>query len=155
MHILGLSSLEHGPAAAIIGENGLIAAIEEGKLARTRTAEGIPRRAIQFCLESAGVKWPDVDRIAIASRPGRAWSRTILFRARLAPFAPQSSFYFLNKASGELGRELNNFRIVRDMAAGARDRVQGFDHHFSHAASAYFASPFDRALMVTLDERAK
>ncbi len=153
MYILGLSSLEHGPAAAIIGENGLIAAIEEGKLARTRNAEGIPRRAIQFCLESAGVKWPDVDRIAIASRPGRAWSRTVLFRARLAPFAPKSSFYFLNKASGELGRELNNFRIIRDMAAGARDRVQGFDHHLSHAASAYFASPFDRALIVTLDER--
>lgn len=152
MHILGLSSLEHGPAAAIIGETGLIAAIEEGKLARTRTAEGIPRRAIQFCLESAGLKWPDVDRIAVASRPGRAWSRTVLFRARVAPFAPKSSVYFLNKASGELGRELNNFRIIRDMA-GARDRVQGFDHHLSHAASAYFASPFDRALIVTLDER--
>jgi carbamoyltransferase len=153
MHILGLSSLEHGPAAAIIGDTGLIAAIEEGKLARTRTAEGIPRRAIQFCIESAGVKWPEVDRIAIASLPGRAWSRTVLFRTRLAPFAPKSSFYFLNKASGELGRELNNFRIVRDMAAGARDRVQGFDHHLSHAASAYFASAFDRALIVTLDER--
>jgi carbamoyltransferase len=153
MHILGLSSLERGPAAAIIGETGLIAAIEEGKLARTRTAEGIPRRAIQFCLESAGIMWPDVDRIAIASRPGRTWSRTALFRARLAPFAPKSSVYFLNKASGELGRELNNFRIIRDMAAGARDRVQGFDHHLSHAASAYFASPFDRALIVTLDER--
>ena len=152
MHILGLSSLEHGPAAAIIGETGLVAAIEEGKLARTRTAEGIPRRAIQFCLESAGIKWPDIDRIAIASRPGRAWSRTALFRARLAPFAPKSSVYFLNKASGELGRELNNFRIMRDMAAGARDRVQGFDHHLSHAASAYFASPFDRALIVTFDE---
>jgi len=63
MHILGLSSLEHGPAAAIIGETGLVAAIEEGKLARTRTAEGIPRRAIQFCLESAGIKWPDIDRM--------------------------------------------------------------------------------------------
>jgi carbamoyltransferase len=153
MHILGLSSLEHGPAAAIIGETGLIAAIEEGKLARTRTAEGIPRRAIQFCLESAGIKWPEVDLIAIASRPGRTWSRTALFRARLAPFALKSSVYFLNKASGELGRELNNFRIIRDMAAGTRDRVQGFDHHLSHAASAYFASPFDRALIVTFDER--
>src|SRR3984957_12840479 len=120
MYILGLSSLEHGPAAAIIGESGLIAAIEEGKLARTRTAEGIPRRAIQFCLESAGIKWPDVDRIALASRPGRTWSRTALFRARLALFAPQSSIYFLNKASGELGRELNNFRIIRDMAGGGR-----------------------------------
>ena len=153
MHILGLSALEHSPAAAIIGENGVIAAIEEGKLARSRSAEGIPRRAIQFCLDGSGIKWPDVDRIAVASRPGRAWSRTVLFRARLAPSAPKSSVYFLNKAFGELGRELNNFRIVREMVAGARDRVQGFDHHLSHAASAYFASPFDRALIVTLDER--
>jgi carbamoyltransferase len=153
VHILGLSALEHSPAAAIIDENGVIAAIEEGKLARSGSAEGIPRRAIQFCLDGAGIKWPDVDRIAVASRPGRAWSRTVLFRARLAPSAPKSSAYFLNKAFGELGRELNNFRIVREMVAGARDRVQGFDHHLSHAASAYFASPFDRALIVTLDER--
>jgi carbamoyltransferase len=153
MHVLGLSALEHGPSAAIIGDSGVIAAIEEAKLARTRSVEGIPRRAIQFCLDSAGIKWPDVDRVAIASRPGRTWSRTVLFRTRLALLAPVSSVYFLNKASGELGRELNNFRIVRDMAAGARDRVQGFDHHLSHAASAYFPSPFDRALIVTLDER--
>jgi carbamoyltransferase len=153
VHILGLSALEHSPAAAIIDENGVIAAIEEGKLARSRSAEGIPRRAIQFCLDGAGIKWPDVDRIAVACRPGRAWSRTVLFRARLAPSAPKSSVYFLNKAFGELGRELNNFRIVREMVGGARDRVQSFDHHLSHAASAYFASPFDRALIVTLDER--
>jgi carbamoyltransferase len=136
----------------MIGENGVIAAIEEGKLARSRTVEGIPRRAIQFCLDSTGIRWQDVDRIAIASRPGRAWSRTVLFRARLGPFAPKSSVYFLNKASGELGRELNNFRIIGDMA-GRRDHVQGYDHHLSHAASAYYASPFDRAVIVTLDER--
>jgi carbamoyltransferase len=152
VYILGLSALEHGPAAAMMGDSGVIAAIEEGKLARTRTVEGIPRRAIQFCLDSAGISWQDVDRIAIASRPGRAWSRTVLFRTRLAPFAPKSSVYFLNKASGELGRELNNFRIIGDMA-GRRDHVQGYDHHLSHAASAYYASSFDRALIVTLDER--
>ena len=153
MYILGLSAMEHAPAAAIIGDRGVIAAIEEAKLTRTRAVEGIPRRAIQFCLERAGVKWQDVNRIAIASRPGRAWWRKVMFRTRLAPFAPVSSVYFLNKASGELGRELNNFRIVREMASGARDRVQGFDHHLCHAASAYFASPFDRSLVVTLDER--
>src|SRR6202008_1739477 len=140
MHILGLSSLEHGPAAAIIGENGVIAAIEEGKLARTRSVEGIPRRAIQFCLDSAGIRWQDVDRIAIASRPGRAWSRAVLFRARLAPLAPRSSVYFLNKASGELGRELNNFRIVRGLAAGGPGRVQGFDHLVNHASRAFSPS---------------
>jgi carbamoyltransferase len=153
MYILGLSAMEHGPAAAIISDSGVIAAIEETKLVRARSVEGIPRLAIRFCLDRAGIKWQDVERVAIASRPSRAWSRKVLLRTRLAPLAPVSSVYFLNKASGEFGRELNNFRIVREMAGGQRDRVQGFDHHLCHAASAYFASPFDRALIVTLDER--
>ncbi|MGH9747221.1 MAG: carbamoyltransferase family protein [Candidatus Acidiferrales bacterium] len=153
MYILGISAMEHDPAVAIIGDSGVIAAIEERKLARARTERGIPRLAIRYCLERAGVKWKDVDRVAIASRPGRAWSRKALFRTRLAPLAPISSVYFMNQASGELGRELNNFRILREMAGGSGDRVQGFDHYLSHAASAYFASPFDRSLIVTLDER--
>jgi carbamoyltransferase len=153
MYILGLSAMEHNPAVAIIGDGGVTAAIEEAKLARARSEHGIPRLAIQFCLDRAGIKWKDVDRVAVASLPARAWSRKALFRTRQAPLSPISSIYFLNKASGELGRELNNFRIVREMAGGARDRVQGFDHHLCHAASAYFASPFDRALIVTLDER--
>ncbi|MGA8143679.1 MAG: carbamoyltransferase C-terminal domain-containing protein [Candidatus Acidiferrales bacterium] len=153
MYILGLSAMEHGPAATIIGDNGVIAAIEEAKLARARSVGGIPRLAIKFCLDRVGIKWQDVDRIAIASRPARAWFRKAIFRAKLAPLAPISSVYFLNKASGELGRELNNFRIVREMAGGRRDRVQGLDHHLCHAASAYFGSPFDRALIVTMDER--
>jgi carbamoyltransferase len=152
MYVLGLSAMEHDSSAAIIGDSGPIAAIEEGKLSRTRAVTGIPRLAIQFCLDQSGIKWQSVDRIAIASRPGRAWLRTALFRTRLAPLAPVSSIYFLNKASGELGRELNNFRLVRGLAGGPNDRVQGFDHHLCHAASAYFASPFDRALIVTLDE---
>jgi carbamoyltransferase len=153
MYILGLSAMEHDSAAAIIGENGPIAAIEEGKLSRSRSVAGLPRLAIQFCLDRAGIKWPQVARVAIASRPGHSWLRKALFRARNLPFAPVSSVYFLNKASGELGRELNNFRLVRGMAGGQRDRVQEFDHHLCHAASAYFASPFDRALIVTLDEQ--
>jgi len=153
MYILGLSAFEHDSAAAIIGDGGVIAAIEEAKLVRTRSIDGIPRRAIQFCLDQTGIKWPDVHRIAIASRPARAWSRVILMRTRLAPVAPVSSIYFVNKASGEFGRELNNFRIIAGLSGLPREWVQGFDHHLSHAASAYFASPFDRALIVTLDER--
>jgi len=153
VYILGLSALEHSPAAAIIGEKGVIAAIEEAKLARSRSVEGIPRRAIQFCLDRAEISWQLVDQIAVASRPARAWSRSVLLRARLAPFAPISSIYFLNKASGELGRELNNFRILRDLPGQVRVAVQGLDHHLSHAASAFFASPFDCAVIVSLDEQ--
>ncbi|MGB8542642.1 MAG: carbamoyltransferase N-terminal domain-containing protein [Candidatus Acidiferrales bacterium] len=152
MYILGISAMTHDPAAALIGEQGVIAAIEEGKLTRTRTVEGIPRAAIQFCLERAGIDLAAVGRIAIGSHPMRSWERQILFRARLAPLAPASSGYFISKAFGELSRELNNFRLIKKMAGGPTGTVQSFEHHQCHAASAFFGSPFDRALIVTLDE---
>ncbi|MGB0036277.1 MAG: carbamoyltransferase N-terminal domain-containing protein, partial [Candidatus Acidiferrales bacterium] len=153
MYILGLSAFGHDPAAALVGEQGVVAAIEEGKLARSRSFGGIPREAIRFCLDRAGIDWRDLDSVAIAGRIGRAWMRKALFRARLAPLSPVSSGYYFNKAFGELGRELNNSRILREMAGGRKDRIEVFDHHLSHAASAYYASSFDRALIVALDEQ--
>ncbi len=144
--------MEHDPAAALINEQGVVvAAIEEGKLGRSRMVEGIPRAAIRFCLHRAEIGWRDVERVAIASQPGRSWMRKTFFRARLAPLSPISSAYYLNKALGELGRELNNFRILRDLSGAPSDRINTFDHHLCHAASTYFAAPFDRALVVSLD----
>ncbi len=153
MYILGLSAMGHDSAAALIGDSGVVAAIEEGKLARTRGAEGIPRAAIHFCLERGGITWSDVAHVAIASDPARAWRRQAWYRARVAPFGPVSSGYFLNKAFGELGRELNNIRIVKQMAGAPAGRVEKLDHHLCHAASAFYASSFDKALIVSLDER--
>jgi carbamoyltransferase len=152
MYILGLSAMTHDPAAALIGEQGVIAAIEEGKLTRTRTLEGIPRAAIQFCLERAGIDIAEVGQIAMGSRPMRSWRRQTLFRARLTALTPASSGYFISKAFGELSREMNNFRLIKKMAGGSPDRAQSFEHHQCHAASAFFGSPFDRALIATLDE---
>jgi carbamoyltransferase len=153
MYILGLSAMGHDSAAALLGDSGIAAAMEESKLARTRASEGIPREAIRYCLERAGIGWRDVVHVAIASRPWRAWQRQASFRARLAPLAPVSSGYFVNKASGELGRELNNVRIVRQMAGAPEGRVESLDHHLCHAASAFYASAFERALVVSLDEK--
>jgi carbamoyltransferase len=153
MYILGISAMGHDSAAALLGDSGIVAAMEESKLARSRAIEGIPREAIRFCLERAGIGWRDVGHVAIASRPWRAWQRQAAFRARLAPLAPVSSGYFVNKASGELGRELNNVRIVRQMAGAPDGRVASLDHHLCHAASAYYASAFERALVVSLDEK--
>ena len=153
MYILGLSAMAHDSAAALISDSGVVAAIEEGKLARTRGAEGIPRAAIQFCLERAGITLRDVSHVAIASDPVQAWRRQAWYRTRVAPFGPVSSGYFLNKASGELGRELNNFRIVKQMAGAPAGRVESLDHHLCHAASAFYPSPFEKALIVSLDEQ--
>jgi carbamoyltransferase len=154
MFILGLSTTEHDSAACLIDERGLvIAAIEEGKLARSRRLGGIPGAAIRFCMDRAGICWCDIERVGVASEPGRSWMRKAFFRTRLAPLSPVSSAYYLNESFGELGQDLNNLRIVRQMVAGSPDRLNGFDHHLCHAASVYFAAPFDQALVVSLDKR--
>jgi carbamoyltransferase len=153
MYILGLSAMGHDLAAALLNDGNIVAAIEEAKLSRTRSIDAVPQSAIRFCLDQAKTGWPNIECVAIASRPARKWARQALFCARLAALAPISSAYYLNKALGELGRDLNNFRIVRRLAGGSPDRIVGFDHHLCHAASAYYASPFDSALIVVLDEQ--
>jgi carbamoyltransferase len=152
MFLLGISAMGHDPAAALLHDGKVVAAIEEGKLARTRTLDGIPRAAIQFCLSRAGIDWREVERVAVASRPAHACIRQTLFHAKYLPLAPVSSAYYLNKAFGELGRELNNLRILRELAGPPAHRVAVFEHHLCHAASAFYASPFERALIVSLDE---
>ena len=112
MNILGLSGLAHDSAAALLSDDGILAAMEESKLVRRRTAAGIPREAIRFCLEHAGTVWSGVECVAVASRPVRTWVRHAWMRAKLTPFAPVPSGYYQTKALGELGRELNNGRLL-------------------------------------------
>jgi len=152
-YILGLSALAHDPAAALLDPSGKIIAIEEAKLARTRDATGIPREAIHYCFDRAGIGWRDVSSIAVASEPRKAWRRSTGLRLRQAPRAPVASGYYLSKSVGELGRELNNFRILDGMAGDPSGRVIANSHHVCHAASAFFASPFDHALVLVMDEQ--
>ncbi len=151
--ILGLSALTHDPAAALLDPRGEIIAIEESKMSRAREASGIPREAIRYCFERAGISWSDISSIAVASEPRKAWRRSTGLRLRQAPRAPVASGYYLSKSVGELGRELNNFRILDAMAGEPTGRVVASGHHLAHAASAFYASPFDRALVLVMDEQ--
>src|SRR5580698_4578070 len=153
MNILGLSALAHDPAAALLSDSGIIAAIEESKLVRRRIAAGIPREAIRFCLERAGTGWSGVECVAVANRPVRAWVRQAWMRAKLTPFAPVPSGYYQTKALGELGRELNNGRLLEVLGESTKLRVQHLEHHLCHAASAFYASDAGRAVVLTLDEQ--
>jgi carbamoyltransferase len=153
LNILGLSGLAHDSAAALISETTVLAAIEESKLVRRRTAAGIPREAIQFCLGRAGTGWKGVECLAVASRPVQAWVRQAWMRAKLTPFAPVPSGYYQTKALGELGRELNNGRLLHSLGESSNLQVLHLEHHVCHAASAYYASDADHALVLTLDEQ--
>ena len=153
MFVLGLSASSHDPAAALLNETGIVAAIEESKLVRSPSVAGIPREAIRFCLERAGIGWKDIHAVAIAGRPVRAWFRQSMFRARHAPLAPISAGYYLSKTLGELGRELNNIRILKLMKESSSAPVIRLDHQLCHAASAFYASPYENSLIVSLDEQ--
>jgi carbamoyltransferase len=153
VNILGLSGLAHDSAAALLSDAGIVAAMEESKLVRSRTAAGIPREAIRFCLERAGTGWAGVECVAVASRPVRTWVRQAWMRAKLTPFAPVPSGYYQTKALGELGRELNNGRLLETLGESPHLKVLHLEHHLCHAASAFYASDADRALVLTLDEQ--
>lgn len=152
MFTLGISGLAHDSAAAGLSETGIVAAIEETKLLRTRTAVGIPREAIAYVLKRAGVAWHDLSDIAVAGLPLRAWAREAWLRARMMPLAPISSGYYQVKALGDLGRELNNHRLLPLLGNSNGPRIVPLEHHLCHAASAFYASPADRAVVLTLDE---
>jgi len=151
--ILGISGLVHDPAAALAVDGVVLAAIEEAKLRRLRSLDGIPRQAIALCQEQTRTSWREIGCIAVASRPLRSWLRQAWLRTRLTPLAPVPSGYYQTKALGELGRELNNDRILREMGAEPGCRVVTREHHLCHAASAFYASAADRAVALTLDEQ--
>jgi hypothetical protein len=150
MLILGLSSLDHDMTAALLQDGSVVAAIENDKLTRSRT-RGLPDDAIQFCLKKAGAEWHDLKGIAVASRPVHGWTRRSLLRARLSPYSAVASAYYEVNELGSLARELNLRRLLR-RHHGPGANVVDFDHHLSHAASAFFLSPHQRALILVLDE---
>jgi carbamoyltransferase len=152
MRVLGLSAFKHDTAAALLEDGVVKAAIENDKLARART-RGLPEAAIRSCLKMLGTGWYGIDLVAVAARPLRRWSRKSWLNAKLFIRAPVPSACYSAYEIGVLARELNETRGLRRYARerGA-DRVISFDHHLCHAASAFFLSPFDRSLIVTMDE---
>jgi carbamoyltransferase len=150
MLILGLSSsFKNDTAAAFVRDGAIEAALENYKLEPT-APRGIPEAAIQYCLSKGGVTWNDIDIVAIANDPFRGWRRRAFSRRRLSLFAPVATSYQQGKELSRLAREWTDIRILRQRVRDAH-KVIGLDHHSCHAASAFFLSPFDKALILTLD----
>ena len=151
MRILGLSSFKHDTSAALLEDGTFKAAIENDKLARSRT-RGLPGAAIRSCFESLGTGWKGIDLVAVATRPFRSWLQKSIFQAKLSLRAPLASAYYAAHEVDVLTRELNDLRVLRRHAGEGGHSLITFDHHLCHAASAFFLSPFERALIVTMDE---
>jgi carbamoyltransferase len=152
MRILGLSSFTHDTSAALLEDGVVRAAVEESKLLRAKSTSGLPDAAIQFCLRSGGVSWGDLDYLAVSSRPLQGWFRRSLAGARIFPLSPMAAAYCQVGEVGRVAHELGNFRVLRHPNEAHAAKVVQFEHHLCHAANAFFLSPFDRALILTMDE---
>ena len=148
MLALGIWSFGRDSSAALVDEHSIVAAIEEEKLSRSSGAGGIPSQAIARCLEQGNANIADVQAAAIPRRPSASALRESRFRLGLT-FSNSSPGWF--PFLGKTFRETGQVRQIRELFADSA-RFLSFEHHLCHAASAYYTSNFERALVLSLDE---
>src|SRR3989440_11378741 len=154
MRVLGISAYYHDSAAALIQDGRVMAAAQEERFTRKKHDSNFPYHAIASCLESAGVRASHIDCVAFYDKPFLKFER--LLETYLA-FAPRG-FDSFRKAlpvwvkdklfqRGTLLQELKNLQSGIDWDK----RLVFSEHHLSHAASAFYPSPFESAAVLTMD----
>jgi carbamoyltransferase len=152
--ILGLSAFYHDSAVALLDDGRLIAAAQEERFTRRRHDARYPRNAVAFCLREGGLRPDEIDLVAYYEKPFLKFER--LVETHLA-FAPRGLRSFVRAMPVWLREKLFLRALLRDeLRALAPDvdwdaRVVFTEHHASHAASAFFPSPFVEAAILTLD----
>lgn len=150
MLTLGIWAFGRDSSVVLADETSIVAGIEEEKLSRSAGTGGIPRLAVARCLEQANAKIQDVQIAAFPLRPRNSAFREARFHVRQG-FSGGGPTAWV-QSLGRTFRQASQLREVRSLYGGA-DSFQFLDHHLCHAASAYYTSPFERALILTLDER--
>jgi carbamoyltransferase len=151
---LGISAFYHDSAAALIEDGYVIAAAQEERFSRKKHDARFPRNAIEYCLAASGQKLRDIDFVAFYDKPFLKFER--LLQTYLA-FAPRGFQSFRMAVPLWLKEKLFQKQLLRDeLKAFAPDfdwqnRLLFSEHHQSHAASAFFASPFEEAVVLTMD----
>jgi carbamoyltransferase len=154
VRILGLSAFYHDSAAALVEDGRILAAAQEERFSRKRHDARFPRQAIRFCLSAGGIGLDDVDFVAFYDKPFLKFER--LLESYLS-FAPRGFRSFRMAIPLWLREKLFQKSLIKGELArlGSGRSLDGrllfAEHHQSHAASAFFASPFERAAILTMD----
>jgi carbamoyltransferase len=147
--ILGLSAYYHDSAAALIVDGDIVAAAQEERFTRVKHDQRFPLHAVRYCLAEAGIAANDLDYVVFYEKPLQKFDR--LLETYFA-FAPSGLRSFSRAAPLWLKTKLHIPRLLRrDLGISKSVPVAFVDHHESHAASAFFPSPFAEAAIVTLD----
>ena len=154
MRILGVSAFYHDSAAALVVDGRIVAAAQEERFTRRKHDARFPANAVRYCLETAGVSGDEIDYVAFYEKPFVKFERLLETYLAFAPrgyrsFAMALPLWIREKLFQKdlLARELRALGFARP----PRDRLLFAEHHQSHAASAYFPSPFSEAVVLTMD----
>ncbi len=155
MNILGISAYYHDSAAALVCDGEVVAAAQEERFSRKKHDPGFPVNAIQYCLDEAGLTLTDLDQVVFYDKPLVKFER--LLETYLA-YAPNGFRSFLSAMPVWLKEKLYLKSVLKkELAAlgGCKQAVlpqlMFTEHHQSHAASAFFPSPFEKAAVMCLD----
>ena len=155
MYILGISSFYHDSAACLIFDGEIIAAAQEERFSRIKHDPSFPHRAIQYCINEANIPPSKIEKVIFYEKPFLKFERLIETYLAFAPkgfksFASSMPLWIKEK----LYQKYNLIKFLEDSLCANidwSDRLLFSEHHLSHAASAFYPSPFESAAILTMD----
>ena len=155
MYILGISAFYHDSAACLLKDGEIIAAVQEERFTRIKHDAAFPRQAIQYCLKEAQISADKIDSVVFYEKPFIKFER--LLETYLA-YAPKGFSSFAKAMPVWIKDKLfQKLAIIKELTSSLsegvnwNERLLFSEHHLSHAASAFYPSPFDKAAVLTLD----
>ena len=155
MYILGISAFYHDSAACLLKDGEIVAAAQEERFTRKKHDANFPHYAIQYCLKEADISPKKIDNVVFYEKPFVKFER--LLETYLA-FAPKGFASFTKAIPLWIKDKLfQKYALIKELKSTLdeninwRERLLFSEHHLSHAASAYYPSPFDSAAILTLD----
>ncbi|MEP7381432.1 MAG: carbamoyltransferase [Gemmatimonadota bacterium] len=146
--ILGISAFYHDSAAALLRDGEIVAAASEERFSRRKGDAAFPTQAVAFCLSRGGIGVDDLDFAAFYEKPLLKFERILETYLDTAPSGFRS---FLRAGPLWITEKLYQDRLLRDSLGGYDGELLYAEHHESHAASAFFPSPFEEAAVLTMD----
>jgi len=146
--ILGISAYYHDSAACLVEDGRIVAAAQEERFTRKKHDAGFPSRAVDYCLREAGIRVKELDCVGFYEKPLVKFDRLLETYTACAPRGWKS---YLMAMPLWLSDKLWLSEDIRDRLQGYEGQVLFGEHHESHAASAFYPSPFEQAAVVTMD----
>lgn len=149
MNILGISAFYHDSAAALLRDGVIVAAAQEERFTRIKQDSAFPARSVEFCLKEAGLSLKEIDAVVFYEKPLIKAERLLETYLGLAPAGLKS---FLTGIPTWLRGKTNLVSVIRkELGKAYQGPVLFTEHHESHAASAFYPSPYDEAAVLTVD----